>query len=547
MMVIPRTYAQAVPRRARSTEYNEKGTSRRARSSSNSKRDRSTLTAALFGSQDSTPTKTESRNVKVQPQSPTREDVPTRPAPVPLVPPELDTNRYRRASTKDLLSSTAIPIRKRPRGRASQRLPKGDHVANFSTLLMDDLKAHSTGNMPRSVSGSHLDSLFGNMDELLEEGQMFIGSEGLDSGILTTRSMSDGSLSSLPSPNDYTSDDHASQHSGGSQPAPDRRFRHFVTSEDCTDDHPLSLPNEEDDATLTSRPSSTSPPPTLRVLAGKPDKKPRQSLTSSLTASLKALKSAAQSVSHRNPTPPSDARPKSIFDFDPSLTDDRRPSPSHESPNAELRRYLSPPPLDSAAQLHFWQDHRHSKFDTPAQAPQSERESRRRSPKGKRSLGGRSPSPPGSNPRVADLPAIVPLASCLPPSIRTEHASSPPIWLTQDGTPVNKNTAISLLYDPDANDGKGEPVGVRHREPRENRDFLRVFVCEMHMRRNGKLSDDLGAGRARLWLPPVTDKDKSANTKVRKEGEQIVSPAPVVVNKKRSARERLVCTNADDI
>lgn len=428
----------------------------------------------------------------------------------------------------------------------SQRLPKGDHVANFSTLLADDLKAHSTGNMPRSVSGSNLEGLFGNMDELLEEGQMFIGSEGLDCGILTTRSMSDGSLSSLPSPNDYTSDDHASQHSAGSHVAPDRRFRHFVTSEDCTDDHPLSLPSE-DENTLTTRPSSTSPPPTLRVLAGKSDKKPRQSLTSSLSASLKALKSAAQSVSHRNPTPPSDARPKSIFDFHPSLTDDRRPPPSLESPNAELRRYLSPPPLDSAAQLHFWQDHRHSKFDTPPHAPQTERESRRRSPKGKRGLSARSPSPPGSNPRIAELPAIVPLASCLPPSIRTEHASSPPIWLTQDGTPVNKNTAIPLLYDPDANDGKGEPVGVRHREPRENRDFLRVFVCEMHMRRNGKLSDDLGAGRARLWLPPVTEKDKTSSTKSRKEGEQIVAPVPVLLNKKRSARERLVCMSAGDV
>lgn len=546
-MVVPRAYAQAVPRRAKSTEFNEKSSLRRARSSSNSTRARSSLSSSLFGSQGSSPTKKESRNVKLQPQSPTHEDVPARPGPLPLVPTENETNRFRKETTKDLLSSTAIPIRKKPRGRLSQRLPKGDHVANFSTLLMGDLKAHSTGNLSRSASGSNLEGLFGNMDELLEEGQMFVGSEGLDSGILTTRSMSDESLVSLPSPNDYTSDDHTSQHSCGSQPVPGRRFRHFVTSEDCTDDHPLSLPRheEEEDDVFTSRASSTSPTPPLKALAGKSDKKPRQSLTSSLTASLKALRSAAQSVSNRNYSPPLDGRPKSIFDFHPSLTDDRRPPVSLESPTAELRRYLSPPPLDSAAQLHFWQDHRHSKLDSP---PQSERESRRRSTKGKRSLGGRSPSPPGSNPRIADLPAIVPLASCLPPSIRTEHASSPPIWLTQDGTPVNKNTAIPLLYDPDANDGKGEPVGVRHREPRENRDFLRVFVCEMQMRRNGKLSEDLGAGRARLWLPPVTEKEKSANAKVRKEGEQIVVPPPAeLVNKKRSARERLVSTSVDDV
>jgi hypothetical protein len=48
---------------------------------------------------------------------------------------------------------------------------------------------------------------------------------------------------------------------------------------------------------------------------------------------------------------------------------------------------------------------------------------------------------------------------------------------------------------------------TRQREPRENRDFLRVFVCEMNMRKSGKLSDE-AVGHARLWLPPVVDREK---------------------------------------
>jgi hypothetical protein len=80
--------------------------------------------------------------------------------------------------------------------------------------------------------------------------------------------------------------------------------------------------------------------------------------------------------------------------------------------------------------------------------------------------------------------------------VRTAHASSPPIWLAPDGTPINKATAEPLLLDPSA------APGLKQREPRENRDFLRIFVCEMAMKKAGKLRAE-AEGHARMWLPPV--------------------------------------------
>ena len=372
---------------------------------------------------------------------------------------------------------------------------------------MDDVKSRS----PRSVSDPNFDALFGNMDELLEEGQMYVGSEGYDSGILTTRSMSDDSLVSLPSPDDYPHSDQHSQHSFGSPVNSERRLRHVVTSEDCSNDHPLSPPRRIDDSleAVPDLPSLNS------RLPGKDDQKSRQSLVSSLTASLKALK---HSISNRSTTDSANAKAKSFFEFYPGLTDDRRPPANFQESTVDTAQYSSSPPLDAAA-LHTWQDQRQPE-------PEMKKE-RKRSPSRRKSLQKRHPEIPF----LRDLPQVVQLSDCLPSAIRTSNASSPPIWLTPDGSPVNKSNTVTLLFDPDANNGKGEPVLFRHREPRENPDFLRVFVCEMEMRRSGKLSEDMCAGRAKLWLPPVTaEKDKSEEPK-----------------KKRSFEERLACTSLEDI
>jgi len=83
----------------------------------------------------------------------------------------------------------------------------------------------------------------------------------------------------------------------------------------------------------------------------------------------------------------------------------------------------------------------------------------------------------------------------------------------------------------------------RQREPRENRDFLRVLVAEMNMRRAGKLADGKceggkgeagkgeggkrAGGKAALWLPPVKE-----------------DPAGV---KRKTGAERWVCHGVDDL
>lgn len=543
MMIVPRQYTRSPPRTRDAPDLNEKSTFTRTRSPSNSARAPYSLSTSPLRLPQTPTNKLEPHSKPVTSRSVSQvQDAPPRPQSTPVAATEVP--RFRRESTQDLLSSTAIPIRRKPRGRLSQRLPKGDHVADFSRLLMEDVKPVQGSAMSRSISSSNFDGLFGNMDELLEEGQMYVGSEGLDSGVLSARSVSEESFASLTSPDDFNASDRNSQHSSVSQSGPERKLRQNATSEDCSDDHPLSLSNDEDDFFMSSPEFAFSPTITLQKLPVHEERKSRSplSLKSSLTASLKALKSAAQSVSTRSMSSSSQtgkAQARSFFDFEPALTDDRRPPPSFESPTPELRRYLNPRPLDSAAQLHFWQDHRHSKTDLPQQ-----KKGVRRPPKNKK-------SPliiDGNNLPTRDLPPVVQLADCLPPSVRTEHASSPPIWLTRDGTPANKTTAIPLLFDPNANNGKGEPA-ARHREPRENRDFLRVFVCEMQMRRSGKLSDDLGAGRARLWLPPIDAGTRSKTQNVSGAGgfNSVGADKPDAQKRRKEGSERLTCLSIDDV
>ena len=72
----------------------------------------------------------------------------------------------------------------------------------------------------------------------------------------------------------------------------------------------------------------------------------------------------------------------------------------------------------------------------------------------------------------------------------------------------------------------------------------------MDMRRHGKLSEDLGAGRARLWLPPVSTDPGNKFKTPRTEGEVIVtppSPNEALIRKKRPAGERLRCLSVGDV
>jgi len=142
---------------------------------------------------------------------------------------------------------------------------------------------------------------------------------------------------------------------------------------------------------------------------------------------------------------------------------------------------------------------------------------------------------PGQKGSTSQLPPVVPLATCIPSSIRTAHASSPPTWLEPDGTPSNKHRAAQTLWESaeETFKAEGQP---RPREPRENRDFLRVFVCEMNMRKSGKLSDD-ATGRAQLWLPPVDEGQKDGRGKKR--GSEC--------EKDKIGSERWTCWSMDDL
>ena len=316
---------------------------------------------------------------------------------------------------------------------------------------------------------------------------MIVGSEGLDAAIFSTRSLSTESMPSLASPADFSSTDTTglSPPSSLVRSSSDRRFKQLASSENCAAEHPLSERRSEDEGDTTPE-MSISPPQRKPMMR---DRKP-STFKSSLTASLKAIKSAAQSVSNYA-TPAvvqsDDFGGQSFFDFQPSLTDDRRPPPD-QSPSPALRRYLNPhhaTPPDSPAQLHFWIDHRAS---DPNLGSSSEPGTAR--PKLKIKKKYLNPS----DGEASKLPPLVPLATCIPSQIRTAHASSPPVWLASDGTPSNKQTATAMW--------QGTEAGLKQCEPRENRDFLRVYVCELQMKKAKKLRNDI-EGRAKMWLPPI--------------------------------------------
>jgi hypothetical protein len=419
----------------------------------------------------------------------------------------------RRESAQDILAATAIPIRKKPKQRSRQRLPECDHVSDFSRLLLGDVKQGSNGSASNSLGNPQYDGLFGYIDEMVE-GEMIVGSNGIDAGILTTRSMSTESMASLASPDDFSSGDNASASLSMSRSHLDRKVRQLPRSESCEQEHPLMQFEKEESPAADLHLS----PPERKIRPR--DRKPG-AFKSSLTASLKAIKSAAQSMSNYATSPsiqPDDFLTHSVFDFQPAMTDDRRPPPSSEPPSPAVRRYLNPDYSthpDSPAQLHFWLDYR-----TPT--PSSSRASQTKpsdptasfKPKIKKKYTKDAGSTSKAGSDTSKLPPVVPLATCIPSAIRTAHASSPPIWLGPDGTPSNKRTATQSNVAPD--EAGAAFGGLKQREPRENRDFLRVFVCEMEMRRHGKL-DEAAEGRAKLWLPPVDEKVGGKEGEIREE------------------------------
>ncbi|KAL2864699.1 uncharacterized protein BJX67DRAFT_201806 [Aspergillus lucknowensis] len=331
-------------------------------------------------------------------------------------------------SIASILEATAIPIpRQSWAARESRKLPRGNHVQDFSKFLMDGLD----DNTLEGTGNSSLDILLGPP----EENEKSIASSDCDSEKLSYSAPSI-SVSSVPSlENDVDTPSSLSvPFTPSSQRSPSERVlrrRRPSNCENCAFDHPLlnaEHSDSEDEQTVTSR-----PPPTLDHTTSKPLTLSRSfprlgSFKSNLTASLRAIKSAAQSVSlFASPSvQPDDFLTRSLFSITPEMTDDRRPPPMNDTPSPALRRYLNPI-MVSPAEMYSYQDLPHEPV----------------------------------NPRNSPI------------SVQMQTYNRSGVRGSRRGgvhSPTSKN---------------------RQREPRENSDFLRMVVLEMNMRRRGKLRDDI--------------------------------------------------------
>jgi hypothetical protein len=540
MMMVPRSFvhnplALAQRRRSIISEKEPLSTPRSIDSRSRSPSPSALSQPEIRYKSSSDPVKIPNRNTRRTSTQPERPGPTTLQIPKSVATSSPQNGPQKKESAQDILSSTTIPIRKKPRRRPAQRLPNCDYVADFSKLLRDDVQTQSEGNLSGSWTNPHFEGLFGNIDGFMED-QMIVGSEGVDASILSTRSISSESMPSLASPDDFSSNDMPSVSPATIRSPSDHRLRQVASSEDCSNQHPLLSQDDDHQFSGASTPElllSSPPKPRRRDIS---EQKPYRSFKSSLTASLKALKSAAQTVSNIATTPPllqpDEFLGASIFDFKPELTDDRRPPPSAEPPSAAMRRYLNPRATmadDSPAQLHFWLDEK----PTLNSGPTTDRKPKFKVKKRNQAAGSSSSKLKSSRNRTSQLPLNVQLATCIPSTIRTAHASSPPTWLEPDGTPSNKHRAAQTLTDgtSDLPISEGQP---RPREPRENRDFLRIYVCELNMRKSGKLADE-AQGHAKLWLPPATEENKD---KKDKQGEKV---------EKKTGADRWTSWTIDDI
>ncbi|KAL8999343.1 MAG: hypothetical protein Q9169_001769 [Polycauliona sp. 2 TL-2023] len=219
--------------------------------------------------------------------------------------------------------------------------------------------------------------------------------------------------------------------------------------EECHSDHPLLVEQSEheDGSKMTSGELTTDD---LQF-----PRSSRLSFRSNLTASLRRLKYAARNMTSLAATSRDDNNQAQATLSGPShFADERRPLPWAEPPDPALRRYLNPITI-SPAELYSHRDHE---------------EGRRRSPR--------------------TCTASIQMQTYEPGARKSENATTPPVFVVASpphGTASVAESAVSTTSE-------------RHREPRENSDFLRVIVLEMNMRKVGKLSD-VAPGRARLWLP----------------------------------------------
>lgn len=351
------------------------------------------------------------------------------------------------SSVATLLETTSIPRRSRS-VRNSRKLPPGNHVEDFSRLLMQGVRVRDdSASLDASVS-SPLDSLLSPPDEEFDKSD--VASQTGRQRPLSVRSASSDSMPSLDHDlNSLITSGPTTPSSSIHRRAPERR-KQLSPPQECATDHPL-LETELDSFDSCFESSETTPVPLSKSRSFRTFPRLGSSFKSNLTASLRAIKSAAQTVSNFA-TPsvqPDDFLTRSLFSITPELTDDRRPPPMNEPPSPALRRYLNPITL-SPAEMYVYNEPRQEVNrdlnNTPTSIQmQTYNRSGQSSKRGRFSAGG-------------------------------------------------DNNQQAVPFDP-------EVPSSRQREPRENSDFLRMVVLEMNMRRRGKLRDDIPT-RAKIWLPP---------------------------------------------
>ncbi|KAL4866355.1 hypothetical protein BDV12DRAFT_173101 [Aspergillus spectabilis] len=358
-------------------------------------------------------------------------------------------------SIASVLEATAIPVPRRGWAArdSSRKLPRGNHVQDFSKLLMDGLD----GQLPYGTGNSPLDILLSPPEE---NEKSYLPSD-CDSETLSysAPSISAESVPSLDTdvdspPSLSTSFTPSSLRSSSERIV--RRRRPF-NCENCASNHPLletELSDTADEHTIAKHRSSS-----LGSSSSKPFIMSRSfprlgSFKSNLTASLRAIKSAAQSVStFASPSVQPDDFLTRSFTITPKMTDDRRPPPMDDTPSPALRRYLNPI-MVSPAEMYSFHDHPHESLDSRNCPISVQMQTYHRS---------------GSR------------------GSRKDHL--------RFSRSKNRGRQFSTFFNPEI------PPMSRQREPRENSDFLRMVVLEMNMRRRGKLRDDIPT-RARVWLPP---------------------------------------------
>jgi hypothetical protein len=384
-------------------------------------------------------------------------------------------------NVQDLLAATKITPPRRMRRNKRRDFRSESLQEDWNRLLVNDMKSRDDGVLASSLSHGSLDILLSPPDRSTIEDDEVLEVKGMRGSPSPVRSMSSESMPSLATDDESTASSVPITPAVGRKCLPDRRNRMLSTSEDCAFDHPLLIAPALPDLPLRS----ISEPTTLlpKSPAKRPPPTPRSSsssLKSNLTASLRALKNAAQSVSNftSSSTPQKDFLTRSIFTFSPELTDDKRPPPSSDPPSPALRRYLNPVPSPLVpTDLYMYTEH---PVQLPPRVPQN--------PKSKPTIS--SPIPCTASIQLQTYRRH-PRRPSTSPSIDT--ATAPPVF----ASPITEPAAVSAL--------SSEPQTAtspltRQREPRENSDFLRMVVCEMEMRRKGKIRDDL-PGRARIWLP----------------------------------------------